>query len=56
MSRGARILLQLEGAVVLVGSIAAHMGCDRALGYGLNHPADFKVTHLVGSQGPVEVA
>lgn len=41
--------LLLAGAVVL-----AHVGMDRALGYGLKLPTDFRDTHLgrIGRDGP----
>lgn len=124
MSRSARILLQLEGAVVLVASVwayrefgagwilfavlllgpdvsmlgylrgpatgawvynvahtylapallvalglagvfdwgmavgliwLAHIGMDRALGYGLKHPKGFRFTHLAGHVGAADV-
>lgn len=30
---------------------AAHIGADRAVGYGLKYPTDFKHTHLSGDAG-----
>jgi hypothetical protein len=36
-----------EGVLVQVGLIwLAHIGIDRALGYGLKYPSEFKDTHL----------
>jgi hypothetical protein len=42
----AGVLFEVE-ALVQVGLIwAAHIGADRALGYGLKYPSGFKDTHL----------
>jgi hypothetical protein len=38
--------LGLPGAVLVALIWGAHIGCDRALGYGLKYPVAFKATHL----------
>jgi hypothetical protein len=40
------VLAEVDGAVAVALVWLAHIGVDRALGYGLKYPTDFKDTHL----------
>ena len=48
VSGGLRTLLRLEGLTLFAGMTLwlAHIGIDRALGYGLKYATGFSYTHL----------
>lgn len=46
----AGMILDIQSLTILCAIWVAHIGFDRALGYGLKHATGFKHTHLSGTQ------